>query len=75
MEEVGNVQGKSLVHLLCHIGTDPLSWALLGAQVTGVDISPQFLKYARQIADKMDIKAQFIESDVMDVMGKGKAKI
>ena len=31
-QEVGDVRGKSLVHLLCHIGTDTLSWALLGAQ-------------------------------------------
>ena len=42
--EVGNVSGKSLVHLLCHIGTDTLSWALLGAKVTGIDISPESLK-------------------------------
>jgi len=40
-KEVGDVQGKSLVHLLCHIGTDTLSWALLGAQVSGIDISPE----------------------------------
>lgn len=38
-KEVGDVKGKSLVHLLCHIGTDTLSWALLGAKVTGIDIS------------------------------------
>jgi SAM-dependent methyltransferase len=69
-EEVGDVQGKSLVHLLCHIGTDTLSWALLGAQVTGIDISPQSLKYARQLAEKMGIDAQFIESDILDVIEK-----
>jgi hypothetical protein len=40
-QEVGDVDGKSLAHLLCHIGTDTLSWALLGAQVTGIDISPE----------------------------------
>lgn len=68
--EVGNVRGKSLVHLLCHIGTDTLSWALLGAQVTGIDISPESLKYARLLADQMDIDASFIESDIMDVIEK-----
>ena len=66
--EVGDVRGKSLVHLLCHIGTDTLSWALLGARVTGIDISPESLKYARMLADQMGIEAEFIESDVMDVM-------
>jgi len=68
--EVGDVRDKSLVHLLCHIGTDTLSWALLGAQVTGIDISPESLKYARKLADQMGIEAEFIESDVMKVMDK-----
>ena len=68
--EVGDVQGESLVHLLCHNGTDTLSWALLGANVTGIDISSESLKYARLLADKMDINATFTEADVMGVMEK-----
>ncbi len=68
--EVGDVGGKSLVHLLCHIGTDTLSWALLGAKVTGIDISSKSLKYARNLATRMGIDAEFIESDVMEVMDK-----
>jgi 2-polyprenyl-3-methyl-5-hydroxy-6-metoxy-1,4-benzoquinol methylase len=68
--EVGDVNGKSLVHLLCHIGTDTLSWALLGAKVTGIDISTESLKYACLLAKQMGIDAHFIEADVMDVMNK-----
>ncbi len=68
--EVGDVRCKSLVHLLCHIGTDTLSWALLGAQVTGIDISPESLKYARLLAKRMGIEADFLESDIMDVIEK-----
>jgi SAM-dependent methyltransferase len=68
--EVGDVKGKSLVHLLCHIGTDTLSWALLGAEVTGIDISPKSLAYARKLSEKMGIDAKFIESDIMDVCDK-----
>ncbi|MFC1736388.1 class I SAM-dependent methyltransferase [Candidatus Hydrogenedentota bacterium] len=68
--EVGDVKGKSLIHLLCHIGTDTLSWALLGAEVTGVDISSESLKYARKLAEQMGIEADFIESDVMEAMTK-----
>jgi len=68
--EVGDVHNKSLVHLLCHIGTDTLSWALLGAKVTGIDISSESLKYARQLASQMGVDARFIESDVMDLIGK-----
>jgi SAM-dependent methyltransferase len=66
--EVGDVEGKSLVHLLCHIGTDTLSWALLGARVTGIDISPESLKFARRLAQKMRIDADFIEADILNVM-------
>ena len=72
--EVGDVQGKSLCHLLCHIGTDTLSWALLGAQVTGVDISPVSLKYARELAERMGIQADFIESDILDAREKVSGK-
>ncbi len=69
-KEVGEVGGKSLAHLLCHIGTDTLSWALLGARVTGFDISPESLKYARKLAEQMGIEADFIESDILEVIEK-----
>lgn len=68
--EVGEVQGKSLAHLLCHIGTDTLSWALLGARVTGIDISPESLKYARTLAQRLGIAADFIQADILEVMEK-----
>jgi hypothetical protein len=38
-EEVGAVRGRTLLHLQCNMGADTLSWARLGAQVTGVDIA------------------------------------
>ena len=68
--EVGDVHGKSLIHLLCHIGTDTLSWGLLGARVTGVDISPAAIRYARSLASQLGMQADFIVSDVMDLMEK-----
>ena len=34
-EELGNVAGKSLLHLQCHFGMDTMSWARLGAKVSG----------------------------------------
>ncbi|MFW5714466.1 MAG: class I SAM-dependent methyltransferase [Brevefilum sp.] len=64
------MRGKSLCHLLCHIGTDTLSFALLGAQVTGIDISSRSLHHARELAKRMDIEADFIEADILEVMEK-----
>jgi SAM-dependent methyltransferase len=70
LNEVGDVSDKSLIHLLCHIGTDTLSWALQGADVTGVDISHNALKYARKIAERMNIQANFIQSNILEVSEK-----
>ncbi|HMP14600.1 MAG TPA: SAM-dependent methyltransferase, partial [Saprospiraceae bacterium] len=39
LAQLGDVRGKTLLHLQCHFGMDTLSWARLGAQVTGVDFS------------------------------------
>ena len=71
--EVGDVHGKSLIHLLCHIGTDTLSWGLLGARVTGVDISPESIRYAQRLAGQVGVEATFITSDVMDLRDRSVA--
>jgi len=64
-KEIGNVKGKSLLHLQCHIGTDSLSWALEGAQVTGVDFSGESIKIANELKRALSLKARFIESNTM----------
>jgi SAM-dependent methyltransferase len=56
--------GLDLLHLQCHIGTDTLSWARLGARVTGVDFSPAALEAARDLATRAGLAARFVESDV-----------
>ena len=66
IDEVGDVAGKRLLHLQCHIGTDTLSWAGRGAVVTGVDFSPPALQVARRLARDLGMgeRARFVESDV-----------
>lgn len=62
---LGDVTGKSLLHLQCHFGLDTLSWARLGAIVTGVDFSPAAIRLARELAADIGITdARFIESNV-----------
>ncbi len=70
LEEVGDVSGLSLLHLFCQFGLDTLSWARLGASVTGVDISDKSIEYARLLTEKAKLKAQFIRCDVLDLIGK-----
>lgn len=64
LNQVGNVQGKSLLHLQCHFGLDSLSWARLGARVTGVDLSSIAIAKAQQLAKQACIEAEFVCSDV-----------
>lgn len=67
LSEVGDVAGKSLLHLQCHFGMDTLSWARLGAQVTGVDFSPKAVALARKLAAECGQKARFIECSLFDL--------
>ena len=62
---VGDVHGKSLLHLQCHFGMDTLSWARLGADATGVDISDEAVALARELNDELGLGARFIRSDVL----------
>jgi SAM-dependent methyltransferase len=63
-EAVGDVRGKRLLHLQCHFGMDTLSWARLGAEVTGVDFSPKAIEAARELAAQAGIEAEFLCADV-----------
>jgi SAM-dependent methyltransferase len=64
---VGEVAGIDLLHLQCHFGLDTLSWARLGARVTGVDFSPVAVQRARELAADAGLEAEFIEADVLDL--------
>ncbi|MEU5896438.1 MULTISPECIES: class I SAM-dependent methyltransferase [unclassified Streptomyces] len=63
--EVGEVRGRSLLHLQCHVGIDTLSWARLGARVTGVDFAAEGVATARSLAADIDPSAVFVEADVL----------
>ena len=62
--EIGKVEGRTLLHLQCHFGLDTLSWARLGATVTGADFSPEGIRAARALAAEAGLSATFIESDL-----------
>ncbi|WP_329169345.1 class I SAM-dependent methyltransferase [Streptomyces sp. NBC_01685] len=68
--EVGDVTGRTLLHLQCHIGLDTLSWARRGAaQVVGLDFSEPAVEVARGLAGSLGLsqeRAAFVPSDVYD---------
>jgi SAM-dependent methyltransferase len=68
-EELGDVSGKKLIHLQCNTGADTLSLARMGATVTGVDLVPENVHYARRLATDLGIAdARFLECNVLDLM-------
>jgi SAM-dependent methyltransferase len=72
VEEVGEVAGRSLVHLQCHFGLETLSWARLGAEVTGLDFSAPAVDAARSLAAETGIDAAFVAAylnDAPDALG------
>ena len=72
---LGDVAGLDGVHLQCHIGTDTISLARLGARMTGLDFSPASLAEARALAEQTESEVEFFESEVydaVDVLGAGR---
>jgi SAM-dependent methyltransferase len=64
LAELTDVKGRKLLHLQCHFGLDTLSWARLGADCTGVDISPVAIAKARQLNESAGLDAKFVCTDV-----------
>ncbi len=63
---LGDLSGVRGLHLQCHIGTDTVSLARLGARMTGVDFSPAALAEARELAGLTRARAEFLEATVYD---------
>ncbi|MFD7639238.1 class I SAM-dependent methyltransferase [Kitasatospora sp. NPDC059795] len=68
-EELGDVSGKTLLELQCHIGVNSLSLARMGAKVTGTDISDEAVDIARGLAAELDLDAQFVQANLYDLPG------
>jgi SAM-dependent methyltransferase len=68
LPRLGDVHGQRGVHLQCHIGTDTVSLARLGARMTGVDFSPAALVEGRRLAERLGLDVDFVESDVYSVL-------
>lgn len=67
LDQLGDLNGKKILHLQCHFGQDTLSLGRLGAQVTGIDLSDQAIKRAKELAEKTNSKATFICCDLYDL--------
>jgi SAM-dependent methyltransferase len=64
--QLGDVRGRSLLHLQCHFGLDTLSLVRRGAIATGLDLSDVAIAEARALAARTGLAARFVEGNVYD---------
>ena len=64
VERMGDVTGKKLIHLQCHMGMETLAWAQLGAESTGIDFSQPAIDRGRLLSAELNIPAEFICTDL-----------
>ncbi len=67
LEELGEVTGKSLLHLQCHFGMDTMSWARAGADCVGVDLSDEAIDLAKEINTELNLNTEFICCNVYEL--------
>ncbi len=66
VDALEDLTGKTLIHLQCHIGTDTLALARLGATVTGIDFSGESIKAARRLSGESGVPGRFVEADLYE---------
>jgi len=67
LDLLGEISGKSILHLQCHFGQDSISLSWMGAQVTGIDLSDEAIKEAQALAAQTRVQTKFIGCNVYDL--------
>lgn len=62
--DLGNLEGRDVLHLQCHIGTETHALAGKGARAVGLDISQESVRYARRLAAEANLDIEFVQGDV-----------
>ncbi|GAA4549036.1 class I SAM-dependent methyltransferase [Amycolatopsis samaneae] len=66
--DLGELGGRDLVHLQCHLGTETLAFARKGARTTGLDFSAEAVDAAKGIADAAGLDVGYVRSNVYDAV-------
>lgn len=64
---LGDIKGKSILHLQCHFGQDTISFARMGAKATGVDLSDKAIAKAKEFNNQLNLDVKFICCDIYDL--------
>jgi SAM-dependent methyltransferase len=69
LPRLGRLDGLDVVHLQCHIGTDTVSLARIGAgSVVGLDFSSSAITAARALAARARTEVEFVVADAYDAV-------
>ncbi|MEU5364196.1 class I SAM-dependent methyltransferase [Streptomyces sp. NPDC005925] len=66
--DLGELTGRDVLHLQCHLGTETLAFARRGARATGLDFSPASVAAARDIAARAGLDVRYVRADVYDAV-------
>ena len=64
---LGDIRGKTILHLQCHFGQDTLSLSRMGASVTGVDFSDKAIAKAKELAAELGTDTEFVCCNIYDL--------
>ncbi|MFE3652987.1 class I SAM-dependent methyltransferase [Streptomyces sp. NPDC059152] len=62
--DLGELAGRDVLHLQCHLGTETAAFADRGARAVGLDFSAEAVAQARRLAAAGGREMEFVRSDV-----------
>ncbi|MFI9756957.1 class I SAM-dependent methyltransferase [Streptomyces sp. NPDC051963] len=67
-EDLGELAGRDVLHLQCHLGTETLAFARRGARAVGLDFSAASVAAATGIAAKAGLDVTYVRANVYDAV-------
>lgn len=64
--DLGDVAGRDVLHLQCHLGTETLCFGRRGARTVGLDLSGEAIAFARDLAKRADLPVEYVHANVYD---------
>jgi SAM-dependent methyltransferase len=66
--DLGELSGRDVLHLQCHLGTETAAFAERGARTVGLDLSGAAVREARRIADQAGLAIEYVQANVLDAV-------
>lgn len=64
--DLGELAGKDVLHLQCHLGVETVALARRGARVVGLDLSGESVVQARGVAQRHGVDIEYVQGNVYD---------